>query len=254
MLAVGGRVDARGRAEVRTRVEAVAQRVGYRPNRLAQALVAGHTQALGVLLPPPNGNAYFLGVIESIYTSTREFGYDALISFTPVPESGDFGEAVHALEARQVEGLIAYSLGGQFEDHERTHGPVSFPVIHLSAEPHQSASVVTIDEIAGGYQATRHLTDLDHRKIACLCPEAYVDPWQLREHGYLRAMEEVGEEPIFFGTSPTSGADARTACSEMLEQRPDVTAIFARNDLVALGVLSALNDVGIRVPKVTSPH
>jgi LacI family transcriptional regulator len=58
--------------DVRERVTAAARLVGYRPNKLAQSLVVGRTQAIGVLLPTPHGNSYFLGVIEAIHQCARE--------------------------------------------------------------------------------------------------------------------------------------------------------------------------------------
>ncbi len=57
---------------MRERVTAAARLVGYRPNKLAQSLVVGRTQAIGVLLPTPHGNSYFLGVIEAIHQCARE--------------------------------------------------------------------------------------------------------------------------------------------------------------------------------------
>ncbi len=103
----------------------------------------------------------------------------------------------------------------------------------------------------GGYEATRHLLTMGHRRVAFLCMADEGPRAHGRESGYLRAMREQGAEPITV-TGYADMAGGRRAALDLMAAHPDVTGIVAHNDDAALGALRALSELGLPSPSQVS--
>lgn len=231
----------------RTRVCAVGARLGYAPHGAAQSLITNRTSTIGVLLPDLHGE-FFSEVIRGIDQTARRHGYHLLVSSAHQdPEAME--AALRAMRGR-VDGMIVMSP--DLAAHTQLAGlPVRFPIVLLnSADDGRHAGSITIANFDGAYAMVRHLVSLGHRRIATLCgTEGNLDAAE-RLRGFRAALADAGIEP---DAELELGGDfdehsGFAAAERVLALDPLPTAVFAANDSMAIGALSAFRQAGLRVP------
>lgn len=234
--------------EVRERVQQAIDQLGYRPNALARSLRRGETLTLGLILPDST-NPFFSQVGHAIETAAFHQGYNVILCNT----EGDLEkEAVYTdvLCKKQIDGIIFISTGDQpdtLQDLLRQR----IPVVVVDRDLLESETdAVLIDNLTGGYQATRHLIENGHQRIACITGPSYITPSAQRLAGYRQAAAEanlsIPESFIILGDfHPDSGYEATR---KLLERSLPPTAIFACNDMMAMGAIRAATEQGLRIP------
>ncbi|MCV4274504.1 substrate-binding domain-containing protein [Pseudomonas capsici] len=233
---------------VRIKVEAAIAQLDYVPSAVARSLKAKTTSTIGLLIP--NGiNPYFAELARGIEDHCERNGFCVILC-----NSDDNPEKqrnyLRVLLEKRVDGLIVSSVGG---DVSIAGGlaEVRTPLVIVDRELEGiDADMVRIDHEHGAYLATRHLLDLGHRDIACIGGPDNTVVAQMRFVGYRRAMQEAGadmphEWAIHSDFSSSAGHEA--AVGLLSGHRP--TAIFAGNDVIAIGVLRAAAERNIRVPR-----
>ncbi len=233
--------------ETRQRVAEVAARLGYSPHGAARSLITRTTFALGVLLPDLYGE-FFSEIIRGIDHVVRAAGYHILVSSSH--ESKDEIDAALRSMRGRVDGMIIMSSDLEAQRTLRTLQG-SFPVVLLNGDAESKAfDTITIENHEGARAMTRHLVARGHRRIAMIAgPERNHDAAE-RLRGYRTTLTEnrieLDESLVVQGDfSELSGHLAVTQLLA-LESRP--TAIFAANDSMAIGALSALRENDLRVP------
>ena len=233
--------------ETRQRVAEVAARLGYSPHGAARSLITRTTFALGVLLPDLYGE-FFSEIIRGIDHVVRAAGYHILVSSSH--ESKDEIDAALRSMRGRVDGMIIMSSDLEAQRTLRTLQG-SFPVVLLNGDAESKAfDTITIENHEGARAMTRHLGARGHRRIAMIAgPERNHDAAE-RLRGYRTTLTEnrieLDESLVVQGDfSELSGHLAVTQLLA-LESRP--TAIFAANDSMAIGALSALRENDLRVP------
>jgi DNA-binding LacI/PurR family transcriptional regulator len=248
-------------ADKRERVLAAIERLGYRPSSLARSLSLGRTGVIGVVAPfftHGATSARLRGIMD------RAAGYDVMIFNV---ESAHQREDAFLKFARRdrLDGLVVISLPiGDAEVEQLRRERLPTVLVDLR---HSELSGVSIDNVAGGALATRHLLEKGHRRIAFVgdaptSPLGYTssDP---RFRGYEEALRDAGiaVDPALVwrapGTSldptrghgPHSRVDAREAVAGLLAAPDPPTAIFAASDLQAIGALEAAQRLGIEIPR-----
>jgi LacI family transcriptional regulator len=233
----------------RERVVAAMNVLDYRPNALARSLRSGKTNTMGLVLPD-SSNPFFAEIGRSIEEAAFELGYSVFLCNT----EGDTHREqlyVDVLSKKQVDGIIFVAAGDQADS---LHFLLSqgMPVVVVDRDlPNCEVDAVLTDNEQGGYLATQHLIELDHRRIGCIRGPSSVTPSAERVTGYRRALEEAGlpydESLVLRGDyHPGSGLQAASILFSL--ERPP-TAIFACNDLMAVGVLHAAAKAGCNVPE-----
>jgi LacI family transcriptional regulator len=234
--------------ETRQRVAEVAARLGYSPHGAARSLITRTTFALGVLLPDLYGE-FFSEIIRGIDHAAQAAGYHILVSSSH--ESKDEIDAALRSMRGRVDGMIIMSPDLEAQ---RTLQALqgSFAVVLLNGGAESKAfDTITIENHEGAREMTRHLLARGHRRIAMIGgPQRNYDAAE-RLRGYRTALTESGialEEPLVVqgDFSELSGHRAEKRLLA-LESRP--TAIYAANDSMAIGALSALRENGLRVPE-----
>ena len=234
--------------EVRTKVEAAIDQLGYVPSGVARSLKAKATSTIGLLVP--NGsNPYFAELARGIEDHCERNGYSVILC-----NSDDNNDKqrryLRVLLERRIDGLIVATVGGDGE-FAQALAAVKVPMV-LVDRPLEGveADLVQIDHEEGGYLATRHLLALGHRRIACLGGPAETLVAQERLAGYCRAMKEAGQtiQPAWLLNSEFTSAAGYTAAAHLLEKSAP-TAIFAGNDMIGIGILRAAAERGLRVPQ-----
>lgn len=233
----------------RTRVWDVATRLCYSPHGAARSLITSRTHTIGILLPDLYGE-FFSELIRGIDQTAQAEGFHCLLA--SARHTGPLLEAALRSMRGRVDGLILMSPEFTGDLSRRTL-PAGFPVILVHCPPteqHLDGVQVANDQGAGAM--VRHLARLGHRRIALIRgAEGNYDAAE-RLRGYREALAECGlpadsrlEAPGDF--SEAAGADAvRQLLALPPADRP--TAIFAANDCMAIGALSALRAAGLRVP------
>jgi DNA-binding LacI/PurR family transcriptional regulator len=234
------------RVSTRTRehVQGVARRLGYRPNRIAQALPSGRTRMLALLVTDIT-NPHHFGLIRGAEAQARAAGYTLVLGDTqgsPELESdhaGRLGSAVDGfvLASSRLPGAALHDLGGRR------------PVVLYNREADGFAGVVT-DSAEASRQIVEHLAALGHESLAYLAGPR--DAWSDGERWRALAAnaEAAGLAITRLGPfSPTveggaAAADVGLACG--------ATALVAFNDLLAIGVLRRLEHLGVAVPAAVS--
>lgn len=233
--------------KTRRRVLEVSKALRYTPNIAARTLITSKTSTLGVLLPDLHGE-FFSEVIRGIDQAAQRQAYHLLVSSSH-NEKSEIEAALRAMHGR-VDGLIVMSPG---IDAQTLTGnlPATLPVVLLNCFVDGSSfDSLNVDNFAGAYAVVRHLTALGHQRIAFIRgSEPNYDAAE-RLRGYRTAMldgEGEWSEQLEFLGNFTESAGQR-AVSAILQMTPRPTAIFAANDAMAIGALSALRDAGVEVP------
>ena len=232
----------------RSRVKAAIAELHYRPNALARSLQAGRSHILGLIVPDLS-NPFFTSVADAAVAAAYREGYSILLCATGNDPKRE-AHYVNLLVAGQLDGLIylgAHRRNSALEAMRRTE----LPIIIVDEEIESVAGGrLFVDNRRGGYLATEHLLHLGHRNIAFIGGEADLLTTVERRRGYEDAMLERGLTPqpnrIVLGEYTTEFG-ARAVRELLTEVAP--TGVFAASDVVAIGVLQAVRELGLTIPE-----
>lgn len=232
--------------ETRARILGVVERLRYVPDSVARSLSTGLTHTIGVLLPDLHGE-FFSEIIRGIDQAARRRGLHLLLSGIH-GSAAEAALAIRALKGR-VDGLLImspYADSAFLADHSADDTPA---VLMNSPVRGNSHSSFCLDNRGGARAMVRHLADVGHRRIAFIAgPRDNFDATE-RLAGYCEAMAELGpdlKELVLHGDfSEESGYRAAQRILT-LDERTD--AVFAANDMMALGCLHAFNEARVSVP------
>jgi LacI family transcriptional regulator len=236
-----------------TRVQRAARELGYTTNSLARGLRTSRSLIIGVLVPDLT-NPLFPPIVRGVQEALLPHGYTALIANT---DNDPEREAAHfeALLARQVDGFIVASARENdpiLESAERLGTPI---VLVNRSTGHRRFSLVGGDDRNGVRTALGHLAELGHTHIAHLAGPRGVSTAEIRATSFRDAAGALGlrraETPVVECDAFTEDGGA-SAARRLFASRPDVTAVLAGNDLIALGCLRALAGQGARCPQDVS--
>lgn len=236
------------RPETCENVREVAARLDYWPNGAARSLITSRTLALGVVLPDLHGE-FFSEVIRGIDLAARRERFQILLSSSHA-DADALNSAVRALRGR-IDGLLVLSPdAGSARVVESIAS--SLPVVLIHSGPDTLAcATLAIANHDGALAMTRHLVALGHRRIAMLCgPAGNVDAEE-RLRGYRAALTEAGlMQDAALELAGDFSEEWGAACvPDLLAIEPRPTAIFCANDAMAIGMVTALRDTGVRVPE-----
>ena len=201
------------------------------------------------MIIPDNSNPFFAEVAKGV----EDAGYDAGVSVMLCNSDGNFDREVRYLQLlrdKQVEGVIFIATTPRV-DHLAGIVERSIPaVVFYRNVPQFDVDTLVVDNLGGGRLATRYLLELGHTRIACVAPASIDSPSSLRVSGFRRAIEEAGlsiDEALFYhGDNRFAGG--RDGAGYLLSTGRPFTAIFAGNDIMALGAIRRLQQSGITVP------
>jgi len=230
------------------RVRETAARLSYTPNGVARSLITSRTHTIGILLPDLYGE-FFSEMIRGIEQTAQAHGFHCLLA--SARHKGPLLEAALRAMWGRVDGLILMSPEFTGESSRQTL-LAAFPVVLVNCPasdlPWHSFRVANRE---GAAAMVRHLAGLGHRRIAIIRgAEGNVDAEE-RLRGYREALAECGlaAVPELEVPGDFSEASGAKAVARLLALAQPPTAIFAANDCMAFGALSALREAGLRVPE-----
>jgi len=235
--------------ETRKAVEQAMENLGYHPNTLARSLRSGETKTIGLILPD-GANPFFADMARRIENLGFKNGYSVILcnSDNNLDKQREY---INILIAKQVDGLIFISAGESKEDLIKliTSG-TPFVVVDRDI-PLGLADLILLDNEKAGFEATQHLIELGHKRIACITGPTDIGPSHLRKKGFQRALKQAGI-PInqdYFFPGDFSLAGGVKAMEQLMTIQPQPTSIFALNDLMAIGAISAAIRKGYKIPE-----
>jgi LacI family transcriptional regulator len=235
--------------DLRRRVEAAIAQLDYRHNGLARSLRTRQTYAIGLIIPDV-ANPYYPQIARGVQDAAAEAGYWVFLCNSD-RNTGAEARLLDALEQRRVDGIILDPSGPD---------PALLAALRRSAAPvvlvGSRIDVPDLDVVTvapnGSHDAVCHLVALGHRRIALIAgPPAPGGALPAKARGYRLALEEAGISPdpalVVEGDYTREGGAAAMERLLALPQPP--TAVFAGNDLMAIGALAAARHAGRRIPQ-----
>ena len=242
------------RESVRRRVLEAVRSNGYQPSQLARGLRRVQTNVIGMIIPDIT-NPFFPAVVRGAEDQAFSNGYRLILCNT---DNNHTKELAHLNELRTYlpAGLIV--IPSTFSDltvQAKSYREMGAGVVCIDRLPRDwEGDTVTADNENGAYKATRHLIELGHTQLATITGPLHLTNAQERLNGFRQAFKEAGlqiaPEYVQEATFDKQGGASKTALLLRLIPRP--TAIFAGNDMIALGVLAAIRDAGLRCPQDVS--
>jgi LacI family transcriptional regulator len=233
----------------RKRILRAARDLNYVPNAVARGLVTQKTFTIGIVASGL-ADAELARFVIGAEREARRRGHAVLIGNVD-RECTDAERYLRMLLERRVDGIL--TAAPQMEHDgcagELLRGPT--PAVSIHRVPGRGISLVGSDHRQTGLLATRHLLDLGHLRIATVTGSEDRQVTAHRLEGYEKALAEKGIpfDPSLVESGDWDADGAYEATLRLLDRAPDVTAFFAQNDVMALGVLSALREKGLAVPE-----
>lgn len=230
------------------RVRIAMDELDYQPNLLARGLRKKESTTLGVILPDIT-NSFFADIARAIEDTSFRHGFSVILCNTDDDVAKEI-TYTRALSEKQVDGII-FVAAGKSADQVRSLQEQKLPVVVVDrAIEDISADTVAADHTKGGLLATRHLIELGHKRIACIMGPSILEPAAQRMYGYRKAMQDAGlpvmDEWIVRSNFRYDGG--REAAIKLLSLPEPPTAIFASNDMMAIGAIGAAKDLGMMIP------
>ncbi len=233
----------------RERVQAAIRALGYVPSAVARSLKSNTTSTLGMLIPN-SSNPYFAEIVRIVEDRCFAAGYTLILCNTD-DEPHRQSVYIKVLAERRIDGLIVVSTGDDDSLVTQLRG-IRLPIVLVDREiADPTCDLVETAHMQGGLLAVRHLLSLGHRQIACIGGPAGVMPSEQRIEGWRMALAESGAAPgattlLWRGGFTSQGGYEAMHAILRTDQPP--SAVFACNDLMAIGALRAAHETGVRVP------
>lgn len=237
----------------RIRVEKIIEELGYKPNEIARSLILKTTSNIGVIVPGLT-NIFFPTIVEGINNELRENGF-TLSLYTSVNDPEEEKKLLEIIMSRNMDGVII--IDPSVENLRNGFiGSVSkkIPTILISGKVDKyDYNFVSYDEEVGTLEAFQHLYDLGHRKILFIRGATSLS-YDLKENSYYDFIRKNNLDykqvlSVGKGNNMDVVEDTTKIFNELLSETREFTAVFACNDLMAVGVINSCNSAGIKIPE-----
>ena len=249
-LALAG--DSRVNIKTKQLVEDVAQRLKYVPNEIGRSLRAKKAETIALIFPNTPHNAfthpYFVSLLEGISEVLVQHNFHLLVSTSrsEIDESAAYDKI---LRNRRADGIILWPAS--IKDRNIVKIIESdFPVVYLGKWHHDEIITVERDEFGGAYMATEHLLKLGHKRIVHITGPLEYQVSIDRLDGYKQALQDhkVLYDPSLVIEKDYTMDSGRSAIVKLHEDKVSYDAVFAGNDMMAIGAIKQLQKYGISVP------
>ena len=239
-------------SETRRRVQAIIDHHDYRPSQLARGLIRGRTNTIGIVI----SDLQHFGpsqTLTGIAEQARLLGYTLYLSLSHDTDENGVETIIQNMLAQHVDGIIWAAVAKVAAAEQVTMQKLAnlpAPVV-ANRGPHPNLAVVYSDNCLGGEIATQHLLDRGYRTIGHISGPLVEWSAQQRLLGWRKTLRSAGLSPddtlVVNGEwTPASGA---RSLHQLLQQRPDIDAVFVANDQMALGVFNAAPTLNRRIPQ-----
>ena len=245
-------------ASLRERVNVAIAEIGYVPNANARTLKTNRSRTIGIVVGDLM-NPYSVELANAVTGAAVEFGYTTFIGAATDDVDSDIA-VIDAFHRQRADGLVVATLQTENSDAALTRlAEHNMPIVLVGRQiKHGMIDSISADFRSGGRMAAQHLIDLGHRRIAFVGADLKESNRVTRLQGYIDALEGAGirvRPEYIVGNRQAAGSPrysrhgtGHQAALQLLKLPTPPTAIFARNDHTAFGVLQALREMDLRVP------
>lgn len=238
--------------ETRERIQQIIEEMDYQPSALARSLIQQRSFTLGVV----TAGLKYVGpsrTLNGITSKAEELKYALLLEEIPRFDTEDIKPLLQSLLARHVDGIVwaVPEVGENRRWVDEILNDVPVPVVFMTMEPRPGISTVCVDNYQGGVLATQHLMDHGYRHIGHI--SGPLDWWEARQRkqAWQETLEKSGRKVAdnHWTEGNWSSASGETAFEQLLLTYPEMDAVFAANDQMALAVLQIANRRGLHIPQ-----
>jgi LacI family transcriptional regulator len=240
----------RVRPEKRLAVEQAITALSYVPNGLARGLTSRKTSVLGVIVPDVV-NPFYAPIVRGAESIARQSGFRVMLCNSE-SSLGYEGEYIADMLRQRVEGLLIVPVGDKSRAHLRGLQRHNVPFVLIDRRVQGiDCDVVQGDSVGGARRLVEHLIGLGHRRIAAIAETESVSTAKDRRRGYRDALDAAGIDfnPDLLVQSTVDLAGGYRGMRKLLDLQPPPTAVFAINNLVAVGAIKAIRERGLEVPR-----
>ncbi len=237
--------------DTRKRVKKVIKDIGYQPSAIARSLIRNRSYTLGVL----TAGLKYIGpnrTLNGITNAAEKAGFSLLLKELPHYNANNIEPIINEFISRHVDGIIwaVPEIGENREWVEDFSKDLNIPFVFLTMAPREGLSIISVDNYYGGQLAMKHLIENGYRHIAHI--SGPMDWWEARErfNAWRDAANEANQDNSenCWSEGSWSSGGGQEAAEELFSKYPEMDAVFAANDQMALGALSAINNRGLCVP------
>jgi LacI family transcriptional regulator len=237
--------------DTRERVLKVIQEMGYQPSALARSLIQQRSYTLGVV----TAGLKFIGpsrTLNGITSEAEDAGYSLILKELPNFNANNVIPIFNGLLSRHVDGIIwaAPEIGNNRDWVEHFNFELNVPIVFLTMEAREGITIISVNNHQGAEIATNHLLDEGYRHIGHI--SGPLDWWEARQrfNAWKNIINAAGQKNVdqHWVEGNWSSSSGMEACQKLFDQYPEMDAIFAANDQMALGALSVIHQKGLKVP------
>jgi len=235
--------------EIAERVNNAAQQLNYAPSALARSLKMNRTKTIGMLVTTST-NPFFGEVVKGVERSCYHQGYNLILCNTE-GDNQRMKASINTLLQKRVDGLLLMCSTLEGERLDVFDRYPDIPVVVMDWGPILFASdKIQDNSLQGGYMAAKHLIECGHKEIGCITGPLIRHQAQMRYEGYKRALAEAGIaiNPDWIVESDFECEGGYQAFEKLYERGKLPSALFVCNDMMAMGVIQAASQRGLRVP------
>jgi LacI family transcriptional regulator len=237
--------------DTNTRVQKAIEQLNYVPNSIAQALKSDRTKTIGMIVASST-NPFFAQVIHGVGEECNRLGFSLILA-----NCGDklslLTSHLQTLLAKRIDGLIVMTTNSSIEFFDHITGIKNIPVVAIDTEKNKKLCTVNDDSFYGGSLVGRYLAENKiASKIFCIAGPTGHPSSDLRCKGFLEGLSAFAspiDKKIVFHARDLGLHDGYTAMNEILATHKFPLSVFAINDLLAIGAISAVHQAGLRVPQ-----
>ncbi|EGR2465669.1 substrate-binding domain-containing protein [Vibrio cholerae] len=235
--------------EIAERVNNAAQQLNYAPSALARSLKMNRTKTIGMLVTTST-NPFFGEVVKGVERSCYHQGYNLILCNTE-GDNQRMKASINTLLQKRVDGLLLMCSTLEGERLDVFDRYPDIPIVVMDWGPILFASdKIQDNSLQGGYMAAKHLIECGHKEIGCITGPLIRHQAQMRYEGYKRALAEAGIaiNPDWIVESDFECEGGYQAFEKLYERGKLPSALFVSNDMMAMGVIQAASQRGLRVP------
>ncbi|GHZ62523.1 Ribose operon repressor [Vibrio cholerae] len=235
--------------EIAERVNNAAQQLNYAPSALARSLKMNRTKTIGMLVTTST-NPFFGEVVKGVERSCYHQGYNLILCNTE-GDNQRMKASINTLLQKRVDGLLLMCSTLEGERLDVFDRYPDIPIVVMDWGPILFASdKIQDNSLQGGYMAAKHLIECGHKEIGCITGPLIRHQAQMRYEGYKRALAETGIaiNPDWIVESDFECEGGYQAFEKLYQRGKLPSALFVSNDMMAMGVIQAASQRGLRVP------
>ncbi len=235
------------RPATRERVLSAMADLNFRPNRAARMLTTARSRTIGVLASSASSLFGPASSIDAVEQAAREAGYFVTVAHAASLDGAELAAALDHLGAQSVEGVVVIAPQRAVQE-AMSALSLSVPSVTLHGAGVVGDEGVFVDQFEGARLATRHLIERGHVRIAHLSGPGDWSEARARRDGFVAEAASAGLEAVVSREGDWTAASGAAIGAELLAGGSAPTGIFSSNDQMALGVLHAARQLGLRVP------